>query len=749
MKPNFKDIKFPDDLEYSSDSESLPIEFYLETMPLSKEIHFKLGYFSSSAIQTLSYGFAQFIHNGGKIKIMSNHFMYNQDKRLLQKDITAEDAIKKEYLLRDLEWISNELNASSQHFFNCLMLLVNLSRLEIIPVMLKPGKMAHYKQGIFIDDKDNVLFVDGSCNFTANGLLENAETIQINRSWGENIEQIKTKNKRNDIAEIVDKKSDKYHYLDPSDILNAVTQIGEEKNIEELLIDEKNLVAGESVGNAKIVIEKYKIRLTTLIEKIRGEPKFPYPDGPRDYQSEACTEWLKAGKKGIFAMATGTGKTLTALNCLLNEFKNNGIYQAIILVPTAPLLEQWFDEVKDFNFKNIHRASSDYNWRRDVGLLNTQLGFDKTSSFIVITTYQTFSSSDFQRKVINFPDETLFIADEAHNMGRPDVMKILPDIAYSKRIALSATPSRRFDPDANERIEQFFNSYEPYTYSFSMRRAINEKILCSYDYFPHIVHLSQEEMDEYARLSKKLSTLFDHLTGSFRNVEYANKLLQDRRRIIHKAEGKLAVFRRIIDALVRDRGNLDYSFVYAPEGKDAQGDKILNQYLAFVADSYPSVLAHHYTSVSDNRIEIMKQFENGNINSLFSMKCLDEGIDVPRAEVAIFCSSTANPRQFIQRRGRILRQHKDKEYAVIHDLVVVPVPSGEPGSFEMEKKLIRDELIRVVHFCSLSRNYYDSMKKFKDIAALYELNMYSLEYELEGRNDEKKYTRRIAELFRQ
>ena len=141
MEQNFQKILFSNELEYASDGNYLPIEFYLNVLLESKEIYLKLGYFSSSAINTLSYGFAQFIHNGGRIKIISNHYLCNQDKELLQKNISVKDAAKKEHLLSDLAWISNELNISKRHFFNCLKFLVSLDRLKLFPVIQKPGIM--------------------------------------------------------------------------------------------------------------------------------------------------------------------------------------------------------------------------------------------------------------------------------------------------------------------------------------------------------------------------------------------------------------------------------------------------------------------------------------------------------------------------------------------------------------------------------------------------------------------------------
>lgn len=731
---SFVDIQFPKDFEYASDGDNIPIEFYLDVLPRSRKVYLKLGYFSSKAIQVLSYGFAQFIHNGGVIKIVSNHFLYADDKELLVDDAIEEKL--SESLLSDLKWMSESLDGASQHFMDCMKFLVKHKRLEIIPVMLKPSRMAHYKQGVFVDELENEIFMDGSCNFTANGLLENGENISVYRSWGSEFEKNKVDGKKGELENIISRENTKYVYLKIDDIVDAVVSLGRDKDVVELLSGELGLIKSCGDKNVEEVFKIYSKNLQEKIEMIEKEPRFPFIEGPRKYQREAYDNWVENSRKGIFAMATGTGKTITALNCLLNEYSDNECYQAVILVPSKPLLRQWGQEVRSFNFKNVVMVSSDFSWRDRVSELNTSLAFNKKQSFVMIVTYLTFATEAFQEKTSNFPNDTLLIADEAHNIGSNKMKLLMPSLNFEKRIALSATPKRRFDEEGNLLIERFFNSTEPYTYVFSMERAIREKILCQYDYYPHIIYLTESEMVSYAEISKKLARLFDKSSNSFKNPEAAKMLLLDRRRIIHKASKKLSKFNDVIDLLMQQRGGLDYSFVYSPEGDDQDGDNLLDMYMESLHEKYPGVKAHHYTSDTDNRSEVMDNFEKGYIDALFSMKCLDEGVDIPRAEVAIFCSSTGNPRQFIQRRGRVLRQHKDKNKAIIHDLIVVPVALSDSDSFSIEKNLMREELVRVVYFASLSSNYYEAMEKVKDISDYYDLNIYSLEEELRSKDDE-------------
>ena len=215
----------------------------------------------------------------------------------------------------------------------------------------------------------------------------------------------------------------------------------------------------------------------------------------------------------------------------------------------------------------------------------------------------------------------------------------------------------------------------PYVYTFSMEEAIAKGILCQFEYYPHLVELTDEELEEYKEISLKLMQFFDSETKKYKDSDLVTQLLMKRKRIIHKAENKIAVFKKIVKDEYKKRGNLRYSFVYVPEGfdnKSQEEERIILQYNQAIMQVNSSVRVAGFTGETNDRSFLLDSFETGKIDVLTAMKCLDEGVDIPRAELAIFCSSTGNPRQFIQRRGRILRQHIDKSHAVIHDLIVIP-----------------------------------------------------------------------------
>ena len=212
-------------------------------------------------------------------------------------------------------------------------------------------------------------------------------------------------------------------------------------------------------------------------------------------------------------------------------------------------------------------------------------------------------------------------------------------------------------------------------------------------------------------------------------------LLLARKRIIHKAVNKIDAFKEILRSEFRRKENLKYTLVYVPEGlepdysetdidTDTEEDiSLINEYTRAVSATDDSLMVKQYTSSSKNREQILKDYEEGKVHVLTSMKCLDEGVDVPRSELAIFCSSTGNPRQFIQRRGRVLRLHREKIHAVIHDLVVVPEINENESNYNMERNLVKKELERVVDFSNLAMNKMDTYESLKSVLNYYNLNL--------------------------
>jgi superfamily II DNA or RNA helicase len=550
---------------------------------------------------------------------------------------------------------------------------------------------------------------------------------------------------REDFDSIMNEKKRNIEYLSPDNLVAAIQSNFGDKDIEELLDVEKKL---RTIKAEKAIQErKRQAEIENEISDI--EPQFPYPSGPREYQQTAFENWKNNGQKGLFAMATGTGKTITSLNCLLEIYKRKGYYKAIILVPTITLVNQWEQECRKFQFSNIIKVySKNLTWRDEVERIsfNEKYKTDREPevSYIIISTYASYSREKVF-KVLNGFDKRrlLMIADECHNMGSGSLVKRLKEIPYLRRIGLSATPKRQFDDEGNEKLNYFFGSKEKYTYEYSMEEAIKNGVLCKYMYYPHIVNLTQEEMDAYVELSERIAKYFNYDKEVFEHIDEKLKMmLLARKRIVHKAARKLDIFRSIIQKRFEEKGNLKYSLIYVPEGNkpdyvgggddfdtsedigdDNDMEHLIDQYTQAVTEIDDHVTVRKFISGQKDRDEILYDFAEGKLHVLTSMKCLDEGVDVPRSELAIFCASTGNPRQFIQRRGRVLRTHPDKRMAELHDLVVAPEVNPYSDCYRMEQSLLRGELARVANFAQLSENPSYSEKELREVLDHYGLNL--------------------------
>ncbi|MFN7704051.1 MAG: DEAD/DEAH box helicase family protein [Chryseotalea sp.] len=740
-----KEVNWANSRSYRTGIENPPYQFYLEGLSTSIRLDLLLGYFSSSAINILSTGFAKFLYNGGKLRMVINNILSSHDRdAILSADQIAKDSTLID--LSDVKSLRRTLDDYGVHFFECLAWLITQKRIEFKIVRPSNNKgISHYKSGIFSDGINEVGF-KGSCNFTSSGLVDNLEEIDCFLDWDDNRSKNWIVDQRNYFDLIYSGRAPFVEYLDVEDIEVAIKNEFFDKDIDELLVQEKELVERKLKLYDDKNLRKSIEKVICEIEEIIRLPKFPYAEGPREYQKIAYSKWVDNLYKGIFAMATGTGKTITSLNCVLNEFakRKDRIYHALILVPTITLVKQWEQEARSFNFQEVYSISSKIEWESEVKtLLSTSKRIPV--SFILISTYASFVKDKFNSILSELPEDTIFIADEGHNLASPLVKSKLNQISLQKRIGLSATPKRKYDAEGTGAMEDFFHDKEPYTYSFSMERAINEGVLCEYFYYPFIVKLTNAELFNYKEVSDRLSKLYKMGNHNEQAQQSIERLLLERKRIIHKAENKLQKAIEILKGIYSETGNIKYTFVYVPEGDSAEtiddtddpfnneNVKIIDQYTREIGRINDRILVNQFVSGMKDRDEVLQQFQNGQIDVIASMKCLDEGIDIPRAEKAIFCSSTGNPRQFIQRRGRILRKHKEKRFATIYDLVIIPDYEGitnRSENYDLERSLVKGELERVMYFASLSKNPYYTEEVFSDLCDHYQLNIYAIQNEL-------------------
>ena len=731
---SFKDIKFPSTYKYSSDSQHIPLEFYNETFPIARKIDLFLGYFSSNAIKVLSKSFAEFVVNGGEMRIITNHVYSLKDKEnLIDNHNLLENEDKIINIFNDIEKLEFELSDYGQHFFDCLKYLQKNKRLIIQPVKFNNVDLAHCKRMVLFDGL-NYISTDGSINFTLSALTKNSESFEVNAPWKGDVFKQRVDSERAIFEKVLNDQHSDYKHISSEKIEVVINNFGNDKNKQDLLEDSlkiDNTSFGEKV---KQILRQKKERFIKKIEEsriINDEPHFPVFDevisSPRPYQVDAYNAWVKNDCSGVFAMATGTGKTITSLNCLLQIYKKTATYRAIVLVPSIALLHQWEEEVKSFNFKNILKVGGGNNWEKELATYVSNFTWGIKDDLVIISTYLSFVSSKFLKYFNKIDKEFLLIADEAHNLGANNIKSKLSNLKSVKKIGLSATPKRIYDVEGTAALNDFFNDSPPYTYSFDMQRALNEGFLTEYKYFPKIVELNENEFKEYIEISKKLLKFFDFKVGQFKKDPIVEILLMKRKDIIHKATNKISCFKSILRELEKE-DKLKYIFAYIPEGysldDNNEPERIMHKFIKAGSTVCPKLKINSYTADEPNLEDLLRGFSEGRIDLLYAMKMLDEGVDVPRAEVGIFCSSTGNPRQFIQRRGRLLRKHPSKLFATIYDMIVIPRLSNDSSEFfNMEKNMVTNEVRRVAYFASLSMNYYDSTRNLENILNKYDINL--------------------------
>lgn len=747
---NLREIEWPQSRRFRSGTEWEPAGFFSDGLLEASRFDLMLGFFSSTAINVLADGFAAFIANGGHMRMIINDILSIEDRNAF---CVAEDnnAAIPYFDLSDIQQLKSVLSKRGKHFFECLSWMIRNNRIEIQIVVPQGGiGIAHTKCGLFSDGTNNVAF-EGSCNFSRTALLQNNESLSIFCSWDGDRDNFRVESIAEDFEKTFSGNDQSVKYLKVDEISSHITDTFEQKQLSQLISDEKKIIEDELSETVEKALRRAKKRVIDALQSqtsAEGEPKadfdkphFPYPSGPRDYQKEAFENWKNNNQKGLFAMATGTGKTLTALNCLLEIYKRNGYYKALILVPTLVLVEQWEKDCRKCGMNHIVRVcSGNAQWKKEIAeLQNIERYLEPLVSYIVIVTYASYGRADVFAELNAFNmGKLLFVADEAHNMGGGRIANLLQGIHYARRIGLSATPNRQYDEGTNQKLFDFFGAAKDFTFSFTMNKAIEEGFLCRYKYYPHIVRLTEDEMEEYIKISLQLAKMFNFASGSFDKMNESLKLLLlKRKRIIHKAKMKEGIFHEIVQSCFKQRGNLKYTLIYVPEGEsaddyfsereslpdDVESARLIDRYTAIVRDISPTTTVRKFVSGTSEREEILKDFAEGKLDVLTSMKCLDEGVDVPRSELAIFCASTGNPRQFIQRRGRILRTHPDKRMAEIHDLVVIPTIDATEANYAMERSLIKNEMTRVRDFASLSENADATIRELSETLDYYNIEL--------------------------
>jgi len=542
----------------------------------------------------------------------------------------------------------------------------------------------HEKTGVFLDENNNAVAFSGSSNETVGGLLNNFESIDVHLSWDDTQERVQQK--IDNFKRLWNNNTDK---LEVIDFLSPIA--------EELLIYQTVYETGQTETTDK----------PEIIEQI--VPYLPKEIVLRKYQSEAIDAWFENGCRGLWEMATGTGKTITALSALAKLREEKEHLLVVIACPYQHLVDQWYEEAIRFGFEPILAYKSSAAW---VNRLNTALvryNYGVRDVVCTITTQTTFIAETMQKLLSKLKRGAVLVADEVHHLGAERSRQRLTDV-FNYRLGLSATPNRWFDESGTIALRTYFGDT---VYEFSLNQAIKMGYLCPYYYHPHLVELTDEEFEEYERLTERISKLY-HQIESGDISEALERLLIKRATLLNRAENKLT---KLAELLTDKTDLLHHSLFYCAPGR-------ITPVLELLTTLGLRVAKFTAEESAAERQELLKMFASGHLQALVAMRCLDEGVDVPSTRTAYILASSSNPKEFIQRRGRILRQSPGKEYAEIHDLIAVPPMDYRrypTATFRTERKIIGRELERFNEFVGMALNKFEARDKIWELAKNYDL----------------------------
>ena len=453
------------------------------------------------------------------------------------------------------------------------------------------------------------------------------------------------------------------------------------------------------------------------VNLLNGCPTIPPSIQLRQYQQQAVANWFANKGRGMLKMATGSGKTITALAITCELYHKIGLQVLLVVCPYRHLVTQWARECQKFGLEPILAFENVRTWQSQLSTELYNVRFGNQPFLTIITTNSTLIADSLQSQLKYFPDKTLIVGDEAHNLGAPRIEQSLPR-RIGLRLALSATPERYFDEQGTQFLFNYFGSVlQP---ELTLADAIRQGALVHYLYYPILINLTETEAYAYARLTTRIGwALASEEDGAGNDT--LTSLLMQRARLIGAAANKLEALRQLMAKHLQTT----HTLFYCGDGSVEESLRDDTRQLAAVVRTLGSELGYRvntYTAETPlaQREALRRQFETGELQGLVAIRCLDEGVDIPAIRTAVILASSGNPRQFVQRRGRILRPHPGKERATLFDMIVIP-PELDRETWEVERNLLRKELKRFVEFADLADNAGRARKKLLALQAQYGL----------------------------
>lgn len=720
--------------EYRSLIDDMVRDFYIPCLENAVSYRRAVGFFSSSSLVEVSQGIAKMAQNGEKIRIVASPYLSDEDIEAIKTGYENRKEVIEQALLRQLH---EPVNYYASERMNMLANLVadGILDIRIAYTMDRSGMgMYHEKMGIIEDDEGNVIAFSGSNNESATAMSINYETMDVFRNWGDSSEKERVQLKCNAFHSIWNNNEPNIEVMEFENITKALIEKYRRKSTN-FNIDKEEYPDGVSAEGER------------SIDKTTIAPRIPEGFELRDYQVEAIDKWEEQDFKGIFDMATGTGKTYTGLGAAARLSKRLEDRLALIIVcPYQHLVEQWVEDIVLFGMKPIigYSSSIQRSWKKNLesAIRDQKLKVRKREFFCFVTTNATFSSEFVQNQLSKIRSDILLMVDEAHNFGADNLRRLLlPNYKY--RLALSATLDRHGDPEGTEALYRYFGGK---CIEYSLEKAIGEGKLTPYKYYPVIVSLSDIELQEYDNLTTQIAKcLTKDKRGKTVLSEKGKRLALQRSRLVAGASGKIQALEKYIMPYIEDKHILVYcgaTTVFDGNQENMQIDNDEIRQIDLVTDLLGNKLhmkVSQFTSKEnvEERNILKREFADGsNLQALIAIKCLDEGVNIPKIKTAFILASTNNPKEYIQRRGRVLRLAEGKDYAEIYDFITLPRKLDEvTGITEEQMKreltLVKNELCRAEEFARIALNSVTALAIIDDIRTAYDLQDYIINYEEE------------------
>lgn len=674
---------------YMLPADPLAEEVLIPGFQAADKVDCMVGFFSSEVLASLAPGLATYIAGS------QNSFRLVVSPLLRAEDLAAiEDSLNsaEEIADRILEELIVTEDLLQRHTLKCLSWLLRERRIEIKVALMKDA-LFHPKVWLF-ENSGDVIAAHGSSNVTYAGIRKNIEQIAISRSWQDPNQRYITDKLGYEFGRLWENKDD-----------NCIV-IPMPEAVRQHLLRTYSSDAPPTEGELRALYG----RMTGFSEE--PEPYVPapvpttgftipewlrYEDGPFEHQGKAVAAWCEAGYRGVLEMATGSGKTITSMIGAYRLYEENKPLLIVVAAPYVPLIEQWCDEIAPFGLKpvNLTTAGSAAKRASELQKVKRRLRTGLSDIEAVVVSHDTLCTPEFLAAVEAFDCVRLLIADEAHNLGRPSFINDPPEF-FEHRLGLSATPIRQYDEEGTDALFGFFG---PVVFRFTLEEAIG-RCLVEYDYYLHPVYLTESEMAEWFDLTGKIKQNAWRDKGG-KPDDYLAKLLRDRRALLETASGKVSMLRALLDK--EDIGSLRHTLVYTSDKGPSQLDNV-NRLLHDKNILFHQLTAEETASREETK-RIIRSFQDCEIQVLTAKRVLDEGVNIPQICKAFILASTTVERQWVQRRGRLLRTCSaiGKTHSVIHDLLALP-PKMEEGTDPDARGLVRSELRRAQEFARLARN---------------------------------------------